>query len=73
MNEAMVVLENVCGFFLAWDSGVWVASHDVQKIFDPIEHVSLFQTRTCKCFPGYTRIPLEMLAVTVFFVTSHVG
>lgn len=33
---------SVC-FVLAWDSGVWVATHDVRKIFDPIEHGSLFQ------------------------------
>jgi hypothetical protein len=38
----MVVLENVCGKFWAWDSEMWFASLDLQKAFDRIENDSLF-------------------------------
>ena len=40
---AMVVLENVCGKCLAWESDIWFASLDLQKTSDRIDHDSLFQ------------------------------
>ena len=43
IDDAMVVLENVCGKCLAWESDIWFASLDPQKAFDRIEHDSLFQ------------------------------
>ena len=43
IDDAMVVLENVCGKCLAWESDIWFASLDLQKAFDRIEHDFLFQ------------------------------
>ena len=47
----MVVLENVCGKFWAWDSEMWFASLDLQKAFDRIEHDSLFQALQAQGVP----------------------
>ena len=47
----MVVLENVCGKSLAWESEMWFASLDLQKTFDRIEHESLFQALQAQGIP----------------------
>ena len=52
IDDAMVVLENVCGKCLAWESEVWFASLDLQKAFDRIEHDSLFQALRAQGVPN---------------------
>ena len=47
----MVVLENVCGKSLAWESEMWFASLDLHKAFDHIEHDSLFQALQAQGVP----------------------
>jgi hypothetical protein len=51
IDDAMVVLENVCGKCLAWESDIWFASLDLQKAFDRIEHDSLFQALQAQGVP----------------------
>ena len=80
IDDAMVVLENVCGKCLAWESDIWFASLDLQKAFDRIEHDSCFkqckhkefQTRTFKCCAGCTLDNPELFTAAIVFSTSHV-
>ena len=51
IDDAMVVLKNVCGKCLAWGSDIWFASLDQQKAFDRIEHDSLFQALQAQRVP----------------------
>eukprot|EP00438_Fugacium_kawagutii_P018256 Skav220448 [mRNA] locus=scaffold254:156771:157196:+ [translate_table: standard] len=59
----MVVLENVCGKALAWESDIWFASVDFQKAFDRIEPESLFQALQAQGVPDtYLRVLRRLYA-----------
>ena len=40
IDDAMVILENVCGKCLAWESEIWFASLDLEKAFERTKHHS---------------------------------
>lgn len=66
IDDAMVVLENICGKLLAWEFDFFFASLGSQKTSDRIEHDSLLETLPTQGVPNTCPQVLRQLFVGEF-------